>query len=69
MLEKSGTTDAAAAGYTKEEIDESIRVEEENGGSFLTNYLKPWINIAALKVFEWAAATVKDIEPREVQIL
>ena len=59
--------DAAEVGFmsSKEEIDASIRRVEENGGNFLTNYIKPWINIAALNVFKWAADSVKNLEKSE----
>ena len=54
-MEQGNAAEAVGWMSSKEEINESIRRVEENGGNFLTNYLKPWINIGALKVFEWAA--------------
>jgi hypothetical protein len=38
-----------------EEADESLRQVELSGGNFLTNYLKPWIHMAFLQFYAWAA--------------
>ena len=52
-----------SAGYRSTEIDALIVEDKQNGGSFLTNYIEPYLNIAVHKALSYMLERSNEFKP------